>query len=210
MTERFGDPEPRAENILVWHDKGKSGELTGLECYLSDKDLVKTVRIVPSFPRRMSRDELLRTIARYNGGHIEKPEDRQRHTVSGGAGAIAFQNDYWAYVQQDPVGCVYGIKIWVEPLTQGDPEGVEGAAPQAPPGTGMDEKLRAGPTDTAIVEGPAPVARPEPALGESAETTESSDPVDAEDETDAAPESLDSGQAPVPGVSPDPDEPAKG
>ena len=114
MTGRFGASEHRTDTLTIWTDGKEPLQATRLECFVND-GLVKTVRIVPAIASRMSRENILRTISRYNGGNVKQPE-RAAHTLAGGAGAVAFKDEYWAYIQLDPVGLVYGIKIWREPL----------------------------------------------------------------------------------------------
>lgn len=117
MTERYGEPETRSDTLMIWTDGKDERSAYRIECMVIEEK-VKTARIVPATPSPMSRDQILRTVGRYNGGNVERPQ-ASPHTIAGGASAIEFKDDYWAFVQTDSVGCVYGIKIWQEPLDGG-------------------------------------------------------------------------------------------
>lgn len=117
MNKRFGRSEVRSDRVTVWFDGRDQDQATALECLMSPNDIVVTARIVLASAKRMKPAEMLRWISKYNGNNVKNPAWVQ-HSFGAGIRVISFHSNYWAFPQRDELGCVYGIKIWFEPLPE--------------------------------------------------------------------------------------------
>ena len=115
LERRFGAPLSGEEPTLVFADGADPLRANRLHVFLRDDGTVKLARVELATPVRLRPEKLFEIVARFNGGHVGMPE-LLPHTLAGGLRAWHFAGSWWAFPQKDEAGCVFGVKLWQEPL----------------------------------------------------------------------------------------------